>query len=252
MARWAQGAVSGYIGDVTIVDQISLPISSNSITAVFGPSGSGKTSLLRMIAGLWDGRTVGLEIGRGFRVGYVAQRDFLFPWMTLGRNVEFPATLTGIPPSAARPRLEELSERFMIGNLLGRFPYQVSGGELQRALIVRALAAGASLLLLDEPMNSLDVAARIALRESLRSAVSLGDLALVLVTHELPDAISIADTICLCSGPPLRLERVLTRTSDSNFSDDGQNLTAEQARLLIESELAKFALTKRQPHAGAV
>jgi ABC-type nitrate/sulfonate/bicarbonate transport system ATPase subunit len=241
MASWVRGAISGYIGDYAIVENVSLPVSPKSVTAVFGPSGAGKTSLLRIIAGLWNGRSVGLEIEPGLRVGYVAQRDFLFPWMTLARNIEFPAKLTNVSSTITRAKLKELSELFMIDNLLSRFPYQVSGGELQRALIVRALVPGANLLLLDEPMNSLDVASRIALRKSLKLAVSVGDVGLVLVTHELPDAISIADTICLCSGPPLRVETVLTRTTESVFSDGDRDLTAEEARLLIEGGLATFA-----------
>jgi ABC-type nitrate/sulfonate/bicarbonate transport system ATPase subunit len=250
MARWMRGAVSGYIGDVPIVESVSVPVSSGSVTAIFGPSGAGKTSLLRIIAGLWDGRSVGVDIDPNLRVGYVAQRDFLFPWMTLARNIEFPANLMNVSPTLASEKLKELSELFMIRSLLNRFPYQVSGGELQRALIVRALVAGASLLLLDEPMNSLDVAARIALRQSLKSAVSAGNVGLILVTHELPDAISIADSICLCSGPPLRVENVLIRTAESFFKDGNQNLTLEEARLFIEGELARFASIKRELHAS--
>jgi|HubBroStandDraft_2_1064218.scaffolds.fasta_scaffold03649_5 ABC-type nitrate/sulfonate/bicarbonate transport system ATPase subunit len=241
MDSWIASAITGYIGERVIVQNVSLPISSHKITVVLGPSGSGKTSLLRILAGLWDGRVVGVQNNRLLRVGYVAQRDFLFPWMTLERNMTFPAALAQIPRGEVQNSLNELSHLFRIGHLLNRFPYQVSGGELQRALIVRSLVAGAHLLLLDEPMNSLDVASRIALRQSLKSAVALGSVSLVLVTHELPDAISIADYICVCSGPPLQIEKLLTRTVDGKFNCATDSCSAEEVRLLIERDLANFS-----------
>jgi ABC-type nitrate/sulfonate/bicarbonate transport system ATPase subunit len=251
MASWTLGAISGYSGEVPIVDNVSLPIAPGSVTAIFGPSGAGKTTLLRIIARLWEGRISGLTLSPELRVGYVAQRDFLFPWMTLARNVEFPARLMSVSTALTRLRLQELSELFMIQGLLERFPYQVSGGELQRALIVRALVTGASLLLLDEPMNSLDVAARIALRRSLKSAVDAGNIGLVLVTHELPDAISIADTICLCSGPPLRVEKGFTRTSSSTFTDGVRDaVNIEEVRVIVETELAAYSVRTGELRVG--
>lgn len=242
MDSWIRGPISGYIGEVAIVQDVSLPVSPGAITAIFAPSGAGKTSLLRMIAGLWEGRISGLNIEPGLRVSYVAQRDFLFPWMTLARNLEFPAKFISSSPRSQNEKLESLSDLFKIRGLLNRFPYQVSGGELQRALIVRGLAAGANLLLLDEPMNSLDVASRVALRQSLRSAVTMGNVALVLVTHDLPDAISVADTICLFSGPPLRTHMFLRRVSQTSFNDELKTRNLEETRLLIENEFAKMAL----------
>jgi NitT/TauT family transport system ATP-binding protein len=239
-----RGAISGFIGELPVVENVSLPVVQNSVTAIFGPSGSGKTSLLRIIAGLWNGQTTRPDFDPALQIGYVAQRDFLFPWKTLSQNLLFPAKLKQVPSQIANRRVEELSDLFSIRGLLKRFPYEVSGGELQRALIVRAMVAGANLLLLDEPMNSLDVASRIALRRSLKSAAKIDNLAVILVTHELPDAISIADNISLCSGPPLRVESVLTRTSDNNFGDGARMFTAEQARLFIETELARFASIK--------
>jgi ABC-type nitrate/sulfonate/bicarbonate transport system ATPase subunit len=244
MASLIGGPVTGYIGDVIIVDRVALQVLPGTVTVLFAPSGAGKSSFLRMIAGLWDGRVTGLRVDSNLRVGYVAQRDFLFPWMTLGQNIEFPAKIIKLPPVSRRKKLEDLSTLFKIGGILGRFPYQVSGGELQRALIVRGLVAGANLLLLDEPMNSLDVASRIALRESLQAAVSVSKVALMLVTHELADAISMADTICLFSGPPLRLRNVLSRASPRSFAENGRARTIEETRLWIEEEFAKMGTTE--------
>jgi|SRR5580692_8786082 ABC-type nitrate/sulfonate/bicarbonate transport system ATPase subunit len=241
MVEWIEGAIGGYIGQRAVVDGVSLPIFPHKVTAIFGPSGSGKTSLLRIIAGLWEGRTVGLKINRNLRVGYVAQKDFLFPWMTLARNMLFPARLTNVSMKNAGEKVENLSSLFRIEHLLDRLPYEVSGGELQRALIVRALVTDPNLLLLDEPMNSLDVASRIALRQSLKSTVESENLSLILVTHELPDAISIANFICICCGPPLRVRKILVRSGDAQFRDEDRNLSAEETRLLVEGELTTFS-----------
>src|SRR5689334_2409909 len=77
--------ISGYVGDRLIVDHVTIPIAARKTTVIFGPSGSGKTTLLRILAGLWTGKVVGGPIDP-IGVGYVAQRDFLFPWMTLAKN----------------------------------------------------------------------------------------------------------------------------------------------------------------------
>ena len=178
---------------------LSLPLDQAPVTVLFGPSGAGKTTLLRLLAGLqrpdagkivfrdrtWcdTARGVWLEPQQR-RAGFVFQQYALFPHLTVERNVAFAAK--GV--AAAR-----MMERFGLAGLAGRLPRAISGGEQQRVALARALAAEPDLLLLDEPLSSLDAAARLRTRRELRGLLASAGVPSIVVTHDRTEAIALAD-----------------------------------------------------------
>ena len=175
---------------------------------LFGPSGAGKTTLLRVIAGLIQPREGHIEIGdqtvfdsqQGIfvpphlrRVGLLTQGHHLFPHLTVGGNIGY--GLTDWEPEERRRRLAELVELFQLADLVDRRPHQISGGQQQRAALARALAPQPALMLLDEPFNSLDVELRRSLRSELRARLKEAGVPSIMVTHDIEEAISMADTV---------------------------------------------------------
>nr|WP_241248603.1 ATP-binding cassette domain-containing protein [Nocardioides sp. KC13] len=181
---------------------VTLDVAAGETVALTGPNGAGKSSLLGVIAGLL--RPDAGEVRLGYRiidttpphargVALLAQDPLLFPHMSVLANVAFAPRARGV----RRHRAHELATRYLaeVGaeELAGRRPTQISGGQAQRVAVARALAADPELLLLDEPMASLDVDVRPALRQTLRTALE-GRTAII-VTHDAADARALADRV---------------------------------------------------------
>ncbi len=178
---------------------LALPLDRAPVTVLFGPSGAGKTTLLRLLAGLerpdvgnivfrdraWCDTACGVWLEpQQRRAGFVFQHYALFPHLTVERNVAF---------AAQAQATARMMERFGLGALAGRLPRAISGGEQQRVALARALAAGPDLLLLDEPLSSLDAAARIRTRRELRGLLAGAGVPSIVVTHDRTEAIALAD-----------------------------------------------------------
>jgi putative ABC transport system ATP-binding protein len=188
----------------TALDGITLDLPAGSCTAVTGPSGCGKSTLLHLLGGLdrpdrgevWVGNTAlhtaddaTLTAYRRSRVGFVFQFFNLLPTMTVRENIELPLLLRGDPAHAAAKKVSELEALFGLGSRSSSRPHELSGGEMQRAALARALAGGPELLLADEPTGNLDSANAKNVAEALLTIASLGRTTMVIVTHssELAD-----------------------------------------------------------------
>ncbi|MSQ25821.1 MAG: ATP-binding cassette domain-containing protein [Dehalococcoidia bacterium] len=185
------------------------------IVTLFGPSGAGKSTTLRAIAGLVRPREGRIEVGgvtvfdsesgavtppHRRRVGYMPQDYALFPHMTVRGNIGFPLRggafpLRGMPQSAVASRVDELLEALHIAELAGRYPRQISRGQQQRVALARALAPRPAVLLLDEPFSALDLELRRALRLELKAVRDRERLPIILVTHDLDDALALSDRV---------------------------------------------------------
>ncbi len=189
---------------------IDLTLTPGRVTAVLGSSGSGKTTLLRTLAGFLPARS-----GRIARdgvdltdrppeersLGYVPQGLGLFPHRTVERNVSYPLDVRGRTDALARAR--ELLERFELTPLARRYPARLSGGEMQRVALARALAAEPDLVLWDEPWQALDVEARYELGRVLEELREMGQVPIVVVTHDPALAFAVADSfLVLRAGKP--------------------------------------------------
>jgi iron(III) transport system ATP-binding protein len=209
------GVSKGYNGRGSVVG-VSLDVAAGESVVIVGPSGSGKTTLLRLVAGLerpdageiWlDGRTVaGAERNlvaphqRG--LGFVFQDLALWPHLTVRRNLEFVLGSAAVPKARRNERIEETLRLCRIDpHLADRSPDQLSGGEQQRVALARALVGSPRLLLLDEPLSSLDPDLRVSLRGELASLRRQLHLTMIYVTHDAEDAAVLADrTVVMRQG----------------------------------------------------
>jgi molybdate transport system ATP-binding protein len=187
------------------------------VLAVIGPNGAGKSTLVHALAGLVpaegsaviDGTNLLAQTVQQREVGLVFQRQLLFPHLTALANVAFGPRARGVPRHEAEARAQEWLDRLGVGELSGRRPGQLSGGQAQRVAIARALATRPRLLLLDEPLTGLDVKVAMALRIELGRHLASYDGIALLVTHDAIDALTIADQVLVLDegrvaqlGPP--------------------------------------------------
>jgi molybdate transport system ATP-binding protein len=205
--------------DLTVPGRVTAAASARAgeVVAVIGPNGAGKTSLLRAVAGLvgHDGTVAvddrdwtGLPV-RERAVGVAFQEQLLFPHLSALDNVAFGPRSRGVPRDRARQAAQEWLDRFGVGELAGRRPRQLSGGQAQRVSIARALATRPQVLLLDEPFAGLDIGVATALRVELARHLASYDGVTLLVTHDAIDALTLADVVWVLDegrlvqvGPP--------------------------------------------------
>lgn len=179
---------------VTAVENIDLEVRDGEALGLIGPSGSGKSTLLQILAGLIEPSTGKVE--RQDAVGLAFQQPLLYPWLTVRENIGLArgfAANRHVDPS----RIDELVDEFGLGALADSRPTSLSGGQAQRVALARALMTNPAVLLLDEPFASLDPAARTALQDWLRDWHRTKDLTLVLVTHDVEEALLICDRVVL-------------------------------------------------------
>lgn len=198
-----------------VLDGVSLSIAEGEIGAVVGPSGCGKTTLLRLVAGFLDPSAGSIRIfdapPRTFRqsghLSFVFQRPLLFPWRTIYRNVVLPLQLASAQSSTTKP--SEILEKLGLTEFRDYYPTEISGGMLQRAALARALVLDPRLLLLDEPLNSLDQITREQIWVDFRRVWRDSGLSVLLVSHSFSEAVFLADRIYLMTPRPSRIHMVL-------------------------------------------
>jgi sulfate transport system ATP-binding protein len=196
--------VSKRFGDFTALQDIHLRVDDGALTALLGPSGSGKSTLLRVIAGLEQPDAGSVTIGgqdvtglpaRSRGVGFVFQHYAPFKHMTVASNIAFGMAVRKRPRSEIDARVEELLALVRLQGLAGRYPSQLSGGQLQRMALARALAVQPEVLLLDEPFGALDVQVRTELRDWLRRLHEEIHVTTIFVTHDQEEAMELAEQI---------------------------------------------------------
>ena len=196
--------VSKRFGTFTALEDVNIRVGDGALTALLGPSGSGKSTLLRIIAGLEEPDEGSVTIGgadvtnapaRDRGVGFVFQHYAPFKHMTVANNVAFGLTVRRRPRAEIQARVKELLALVRLDGLAGRYPSQLSGGQLQRMALARALAVQPDVLLLDEPFGALDAQVRAELREWLRRLHDEIHVTTIFVTHDQEEAMEVAEQI---------------------------------------------------------
>ncbi len=197
-----------------MLDRLSLTVAAGEMAALVGPSGCGKSTLLRLIAGL-DAPTAGeLRVGAAPITGPSAERGLvfqdpsLFPWLTIRGNIESGLVARGV----LWRRRREVDEYMALVGLDGfgdAYPHQLSGGMAQRAALARALINHPKILLLDEPLGSLDAFTRMRMQDEVMRLWQARGTTMLLVTHDIDEAVYMSDRIVLLTPRPCRVERVI-------------------------------------------
>ena len=190
------------------VREVSFEVPARGFVAVVGPSGCGKSTLLNVAAGLLKATAGVVEhngtpvTGVDKKVGYVTQDANLLPWMTVLDNVALPLKFAGVDRAEREARATEWIERVGLGGFERFFPTQLSGGMQKRCSIARTLVYGPDTILMDEPFGPLDAMTRIVLQQELLTLWERDRKAILFVTHDLAEAIALADTVIVMTKGP--------------------------------------------------
>jgi ABC-type nitrate/sulfonate/bicarbonate transport system ATPase subunit len=201
--------------EVVALDGVDLVAEPGEIVALIGPSGCGKSTLFHILAGLEQPtagqvRIDGVE--RADRLGacaFMPQRDGLLPWRRVLDNTTLGLELAGVPRAEARRRAEPLLERFGLGEFARAWPWQLSGGMRQRAAFLRTVLTGRPAMLLDEPFGALDGITRVELQEWLLGVWQEVGSTVVLITHDVSEAVFLADRVYVMTPRPGRIREVV-------------------------------------------
>lgn len=212
-------------GGTTLYDGLDLDIPQGRFISVFGPNGCGKSTLINLISGLipidggeimFDGRDV-----KDVTIGYVFQnyRDALFPWMSARDNIDYPLKVRGQPLAERQRRVDELIAQFEVGFDLNSRPSDLSGGQQQLVSILRALAPKPEVMFLDEPFSALDYEMTLFIRDKLQTVFQQTGVTMLLVSHDLEEAVYLADHVLLLTKRPTTVADIVDVTADRPRTD---------------------------------
>ena len=205
-------------GETPVLDDISFSLEQGTFTAVVGPSGCGKSTILNLISGL-----IRPESGRVFiegkslsqselNIGYMLQKDHLFEWRTVESNVLLGLEIQHKANAKNRARVDRLLKAYGLSPFKHSRPSQLSGGMRQRAALIRTLALDPALLLLDEPFSALDYQTRLSVSDDIWQIIRREKKTALLVTHDISEAVSMADQVIVLTRRPARIRRVIPIT----------------------------------------
>jgi ABC-type nitrate/sulfonate/bicarbonate transport system ATPase subunit len=205
-------ALSHSFGELRVLDELDLRVAPHEVLGVVGPSGCGKSTLLELVAGLREQSAGDISVGgatgaedRLARCAYMPQRDLLLPWLSAIDNASLALRNRGERREAARRATAPLFERFGLAGFERARPAELSGGMRQRVAFLRTLMAGKPVLLLDEPFGGLDAITRGEMQEWLAGALVAEPRAVILVTHDVEEALYLSDRVAVLSARPAQL-----------------------------------------------
>lgn len=207
--------ISQVFGETQALAPTDLDVQPGEFVSVVGPSGCGKSTMFNIVAGvlnptrghiLIDGKDV---TGRSGHVGYMLQKDLLLPWRTVIDNIVLGAILKGGASHAQRTEGVALARRYGLGEFINHYPAALSGGMRQRVALMRTLAMHRDVMLLDEPFGALDSQTRMAMQQWLLSVWEQEKRTIVFVTHDIDEAILLADRVVVMTPRPGRVREIL-------------------------------------------
>ncbi len=229
-------------GELRTIDGLDLAASPHEVLGLVGPSGCGKSTLLELVCGLREPQAGTIAVGgasardgRLARCAYMPQRDLLMPWYSALDNAALALRNQGVGKAAARARARELFEAFGLAGFEASRPAELSGGMRQRVAFLRTLLAGKPLLALDEPFASLDAISRAEMQEWLAAALRGDPRTVLLVSHDVEEALYLSDRVAVLSARPARVVAELAAPSpraaerDAAVTDPGFVAVRERA-----------------------
>lgn len=198
-------------GDAVVYDDFDLDLPMGQFISIFGPNGCGKSTLINMISGLmpmdagevlYDGQTIA-----DTKISYVFQnyREALFPWLRAIDNIHYPLKVMGLNKKQREERVEKHLSSFDIKIDLNAYPYTLSGGQQQTVSILRALVTEPDILFLDEPFSALDYEMTLFMREQIQKIYMKTKTTILLVSHDLEEAVQLADKVLLLTRRPTQV-----------------------------------------------
>ena len=195
-------------GEVTAIENVSFQVKEGEFISIVGPSGCGKSTLLSIIAGLEQPThgTVSVEgepvSGISGQIGYMLQKDNLLDWRTIWRNATLGLEIRGMLDEKSRERTMKLLKTYELYEFRDKYPSQLSGGMRQRAALIHTLAVNPQILLLDEAFSALDYQTRLTVTDDIYRILKKEGKTTLMVTHDIPEAISMSDRIIVLSARP--------------------------------------------------
>ncbi len=197
-----RGLTVGYDAE-PVLEAVDIDVQPGQFVSLVGPSGSGKSSVLKAVTGLLAPLAGTVDLTVDARdVGFLFQDDALLPWRTVRQNVSLGMRIRDVPLEEAESQAEHWLELLHLKGLGDRYPGQLSGGQRKRVALAQVLALAPKLLLMDEPFASLDAIVRTRITEELLDWVEREHLTVLLVTHDLEEAISLSDVVYVLGGGP--------------------------------------------------
>ena len=189
-------------GETNVLNNLSFSVKEGEFIAIVGPSGCGKSTLLNIICGLLTPRSGKRTIPEGTSIGYMLQRDHLFEWLTIYENVTLGLEIQNKKDPENEEYVLSLLENYGLIDFKDKKPSELSGGMKQRAALIRTMALHPQILLLDEPFSALDYQTRLMVSSDIGRLIRSTNKTAILVTHNLSEAISLADRVLVLSKRP--------------------------------------------------
>ena len=191
-------------GETKAVSHLSFSVEEGEFVTIVGPSGCGKSSILSMLAGLIPPSSGSLSVNGN--IGYMLQKDHLLEWRTIRRNAQLGLELQGKLTPENIAFVDHMLDQYGLGDFKDRFPSELSGGMRQRAALIRTMALEPDILLLDEPFSALDYQTRLTVSADIAAMIRKAEKSVILITHDLAEAISLADRVLILSARPARVK----------------------------------------------
>ncbi|HAX52530.1 ABC transporter ATP-binding protein [Muricomes intestini] len=207
-------------GETKTLTDISFSVASGEFVAIVGPSGCGKSTLLSIISGLLEPEKGLIKMNgkytgeNSMNIGYMLQHDYLFEWRTVYKNVLLGLEIQHMLSAKSRTKAMDLLETYGLKQFANSKPSELSGGMRQRAALIRTLVLDPDILLLDEPFSSLDYQNRLFAADDIGQIIRSTQKTALLVTHDLSEAVSLADRVIILTNRPASISKIVPITFD--------------------------------------
>lgn len=225
-------------GETEAIKRVSLDIYAGEFVSIVGPSGCGKSTILNVVAGLISPARGRVQVNG--KVGYMFQKDHLFEWRTILHNCLIGPEIQKQNLKTARAYVETLLNKYGLGGFQNHYPHQLSGGMRQRAALIRTLAVNPDVVLLDEAFSALDYQTRLTVVDEVWNILRQENMTALIVTHDIAEAISISDRVCVLSRRPAVIKNIYPIKRSSSGLSPLQNRQDETFRTYFNQVLKEL------------